>query len=85
MLNLFDGIYDIDTIKMAIFQPRRDNVSTYTISKADLLKWAEEVLKPIAALASEGTGQFKAGAHCQFCKVKATCPKPAEYNHDIAK
>lgn len=85
MLNLFDGIYDIDTIKMAIFQPRRDNVSTYTISKADLLKWAEEVLKPIAALASEGTGQFKAGDHCQFCKVKATCRKRAEYNLEMAK
>ena len=27
-LEAFDGIYDIETISMTIFQPRRDNVST---------------------------------------------------------
>ena len=26
-LELFDGIYDIDTVRMAIYQPRRENVS----------------------------------------------------------
>src|SRR5699024_6384295 len=38
-LALFDGIYDIDTVSMTIFQPRRENVSTYTISKEELLTW----------------------------------------------
>ena len=32
-LQLFDSIYDIDSVIMTIFQPRRDSVSTYTISK----------------------------------------------------
>ena len=84
-LELFDGIYDIETVQMTIFQPRRDNLSTYTISKADLLKWADEVLAPTAALAYEGKGEFKAGEHCTFCKVKATCRKRAEYNLELAK
>lgn len=82
---MFDGIYDIDTIKMAIFQPRRENVSIYTMSKADLIKWADEVLAPTALLAMEGKGDFNAGSHCQFCKVKATCRKRAEYNLELAK
>lgn len=43
-LEVFGDIYDINQIKMTIFQPRRDNISTYTISKEDLLKWADEVL-----------------------------------------
>lgn len=30
-------------------------------------------------------GEFKAGGHCQFCKVKATCRKRAEYNLEMAK
>lgn len=85
VLEMFDGIYNIDTIKMAIYQPRRENVSSYTMSKADLLKWAEETLKPTAALAMEGKGDFKAGSHCQFCKVKATCRKRAEYNLELAR
>ncbi len=85
ILEMFDGIYDIDTLKMAIYQPRRENVSIYTISKADLLRWAEKVLAPTALLAMEGKGEFKAGDHCQFCKVKATCRKRAEYNLELAR
>ena len=30
-LELFDGIYDIDTVRMAIYQPRRENVSVYAM------------------------------------------------------
>ena len=84
-LEAFDDLYDIDRITMTIFQPRRDNISTWSCSKKDLLSWAEEVLKPTAALAYEGKGEFKAGDHCQFCKAKATCRKRAEYNLELAK
>ena len=84
-LEVFGDIYDINQIKMTIFQPRRDNISTYTMSKDDLLKWADEVLAPTAQLAYVGEGEFKAGDHCTFCKVKATCRKRAEYNLELAK
>ena len=56
-----------------------------TMSKADLYQWAEETLAPIAKLAYDGKGDFKAGEHCRFCKVKATCRKRAEYNLELAK
>lgn len=82
---MFDGIYDIGTVKMAIYQPRRENISVHTMSKDELLKWADEVLSPTALLAMEGKGEFKAGEHCQFCKVKATCRKRAEYNLELAR
>mgnify|MGYP000778815532 CR=1 FL=1 len=84
-LEAYGDLYDIHQIKMTIFQPRRDNVSTYTISKEKLLKWADEVLAPTAQLAYIGEGEFKAGDHCQFCKVKSTCRKRAEYNLELAK
>ena len=84
-LETFDDLYNISTIEMTIFQPRRENVSASSISKEDLLKWAQDVLKPTAALAYEGKGEFKAGDHCQFCKVKATCKKRAETNLELAK
>ena len=85
VLEMYDAIYDIDTVKMAIFQPRRENVSIHTMSRDELLKWADEVLAPTAKLAMEGKGEFKAGGHCQFCKVKATCRKRAESNLELAK
>lgn len=84
-LEAFDGIYDIDRVTMTIFQPRRDNISTWSCTKEELLKWADEVLAPTAALAYEGKGEFKAGEHCQFCKVKATCRKRAEFNLELAQ
>lgn len=55
-LELFDDIYDIDSVAMSIYQPRRQNVSEWQISKNDLLAWADEVLKPTAELAWDGKG-----------------------------
>jgi len=82
---LFDVIYDFDEVQMTIIQPRRDNISTYSISKDELIHWAEETVRPIAKLAFEGKGDFKAGKHCQFCSVKATCRERAEANLALAQ
>lgn len=84
-LNLFDGIYDINEVSMTIFQPRKENISTFVMAKDSLYSWAETVLAPTARLAFDGEGDFKAGEHCQFCKVKATCRKRMEYNMELAK
>ena len=84
-LELFDGIYDIDAVRMAIYQPRRENVSVYGMAKEDLLQWAEGELTERAKLAYAGEGEFCAGEHCKFCKAKAVCRKRAEYNLELAK
>lgn len=84
-LNLFESLYDIQTVRMIIFQPRRDNISTAEVTKEELLGWAEKVLIPAAALAAKGEGDYSAGKHCQFCRIKATCRKRAEYNLQIAQ
>ena len=84
-LNLFESLYDIQSVRMIIFQPRRDNISTAEVTKEELLGWAEEVLIPAAALAAKGEGDYSAGKHCQFCKIKATCRKRAEYNLQMAQ
>ena len=84
-LDTYEYLYSIQTIRMTIFQPRRDNISTYEISRDDLMKWAEEILKPTAALAYNGEGEYNAGDHCQFCKAKATCRKRAEHNLELAQ
>ena len=84
-LDTFGSLYDFDRIRLTIFQPRRENVDTWETSKAELLRWADEVLAPIAKLAYRGEGEFCAGEHCQFCRVKATCRKRAEYAMELAK
>ena len=84
-IDTFGDLYDINRIRLSIFQPRRDNVDTFELTKADLLQWADDVLAPIAKLAYEGQGEFEAGNHCQFCRVKATCRKRAEYAMELTK
>jgi len=84
-LELFDGIYDIDTVRMAIYQPRRENVSVCVMAKDDLLQWAYNDLMAKAKLVYAGEGEFQAGEHCRFCKAKAVCRKRAEYNLELAK
>jgi len=84
-LEIFDGIYDIDTVSMTIYQPRRDNVSTHTVFKESLYQWADEILKPTAELAYAGKGEFCCGEWCQFCKIKHECRARADYNMDLAR
>lgn len=84
-LELFDGIYDIDTVRMTIYQPRRDNVSTYELSKDELYHWAVEVLKPTADLAFTGDGNFLCGEWCGFCKAKHDCRARADANLELAR
>ena len=79
-LDTFGDLYDIKRIKVSIYQPRRANICSWETGKEDLLTWADEVLAPAAKLAYAGEGEFTAGDHCVFCKVKATCRKRAEEN-----
>ena len=84
-LELFDAIYDIDTVAMTVYQPRRQNISTFAMSKDDLYRWAEEVLKPTAELAFAGDGNFLCGEWCGFCKAKHECRARAEANLLLAQ
>jgi len=84
-LDTFGDLYHIRRVKLSIYQPRRENVDTFELTTEELLRWAEDVLAPIAKLAYEGGGEFHAGDHCQFCKVKATCRERAEYSMALAR
>ncbi|WP_058301718.1 DUF2800 domain-containing protein [Gorillibacterium timonense] len=79
-LSGYSFLYDIREVRMTIVQPRLDSISTDTMSVDELLAWAEEVVQPAAALADAGEGEFKAGDHCRFCKVKGSCRARADAN-----
>lgn len=78
-LKQFGMFYDIQTVSMAIVQPRiTEDVSEETITKEELLAWGEQI-RPIAEKAVTGIGaEFKEGTWCRFCKGKAVCRARAE-------
>ncbi len=84
-LELFDSLYDIDTVSMTIYQPRRQNIGTFTLPKHELYLWADEVLKPTADLAFVGDGNFLCGEWCGFCKARNECRARAEANLELAR
>lgn len=77
-------LYAIDSVKMTIVQPRNGGESSDTLSVEDLLAWGRSI-KPIAQMAIAGKGDFKAGEHCQFCRVAERCKALAEYQFSLAQ
>ena len=84
-LDTYGSLYDIKTVRMCIFQPRRDNVSIEEMPIDELLAWADAELIPKAQQAWNGEGELAAGDHCIFCAAKAVCRARAEYNLELAK
>lgn len=70
---------DFSTLELCIFQPRLDHVSEWSISKDELLTWANTVLAPRAKLAADGKGEMCAGPHCRFCSHAPVCRALSDY------
>ena len=84
-LELFDMLYDIQTVTMTIFQPRLSNISVWSIDADELYRWAEEDLKPKAEMASKGEGEYTPGSWCRFCKARNQCRARAESFLELAR
>lgn len=77
-LEIFDSLYDISEVSMSIYQPRRENACTWTISADALRAWAENELKPRAEQAFKGLGNYRSGEWCRFCRAAVKCRARAE-------
>ena len=85
VLNMAEALYDIETVRMTIFQPRLGNSSTWSVSPEYLKRWGEEVLRPAGAQALMGAGDFSAGTWCRFCRARNQCRARAESFLEMAK
>ena len=65
-------------IRLTIIQPALHNISTASITRAELLVWRDEHLIPAARQTVEGAGSYHVGDHCRFCPVRPTCRARAE-------
>ena len=72
-LNDYGFAFDVQKVRLHIFQPRLNNVSTDELTVDDLLTWAEKTVKPIAEKAAKGKGGYKPGAWCKFCPHAGRC------------
>lgn len=81
---LFGDIYDLNTVRMTIIQPRLDHISTEEMPLMDLFKWAETVVAPAAKEAAGEKGHTESGDWCRWCPAKAICRTRAEKQLELA-
>lgn len=84
-LSTYESLYDIKEVSLSIFQPRRENVQTWTVSVEELKSWAENELKPKAQMAAKGDGEYCPGDWCQFCRAAVKCRARAAEKLRIAE
>ena len=81
-LEYYAQLYDIENIRMTIFQPRLAGIqSSDEITIDALLKWAEKTVKPKAKQAFNGKGKFAPSEKtCKFCRAREQCKARYEKN-----
>ena len=82
---LFRDIYDLETVRMTIIQPRLDHISTEEMPLQALFNWAETVVKPAAQMALSKDAPTTCGDWCRWCPARATCRTRAEKQLELAQ
>lgn len=84
-LSEYGCIFDFKSVEMTIYQPRLDNISSWSISPEELILWGENVVRPRAEMAFRETGDCIVGKHCDegFCKARPVCRKYNEQKLDL--
>ena len=82
----YDYLYDINSVRCTIFQPRKDNISESTVSVDELKEWGKMVKQKVE-LALSADAECKAGEYCDshFCKARAVCRAYNEKRQELAK
>lgn len=84
-LDTFGLLYGFDKIRVHIYQPRIDNISTADYTVEELEEWMDKEVKPKAELAIKGEGEQKPGDWCKFCKVRGNCAARMKANTENLK
>lgn len=71
----------IEDITIHIVQPRLDNISEYHRSKKQIIRWANNTVRPKAEEALSDNAPFTPGEkQCLWCKAKGDCTAYAKFS-----
>lgn len=74
-----DILGDTEWVDMTIFQPRLDNISSWSLPATELRDWRDSIL-PVAVEALSEDAQFGPSAEaCRFCPAAGVCKARMEY------
>lgn len=70
----YDWLYDFQTIRMRIAQPRLNHWDVWEISREELLEWADEARGKAYRAWKRNADRTPSPKACQWCKVSVGCP-----------
>lgn len=79
----YDPIYNFLEIEIRIAQPRFNHFDTWTVTRDELLEFAEYVKARTAAAWNLEAPRRPSEKACQWCRVKATCTALAKLADDL--
>ena len=85
LIDSFNHLYDINKVRLCIYQPRLSNVSEWETDVVSLFEWGEKVLRPTIIKIRDGSEEFHPGKHCKFCRAKPVCKALRDKSMNIAK
>jgi hypothetical protein len=85
-LNEFGFLYDVETIRLTIVQPRLGHIETETMSVDELRQWiGDEVETALAASTAPDAPRTPGEKQCRWCAHKANCPELAAHSMAVAQ
>lgn len=79
----YDHLYHFEEIEMRIAQPRLNHFDSWTISRAELLEFADYLKERANAAWQVNAPRCPSEKACQWCKVKADCVALARLQHAL--
>ena len=84
-MSAFDLSYDFSRVKMVIYQPRLDSVTSEELTADDLRSWGKAVIVPAAKRALSKSPKYTPGPWCKshFCPAAGSCKARAAKMHEF--
>jgi len=80
----YQWLYDFNTIKIVIFQPRLNHTDEWEITTEELLSWGKTIKAKAADTLKDDAPIIPGEEQCNFCKAKSTCKVLASHNVKLA-
>lgn len=84
-MSAFDLSYEFSRVKMVIYQPRLDSVTSEELTADDLRSWGKAVIAPAAKRALSKNPKYNPGPWCKshFCPAAGSCKARAAKMHEF--
>jgi len=80
----YDDLYDFEKITLVIVQPPLENISTWTVSREELIDFASKLVDAKKRIDNEPDVFVLSEKGCKWCRSKSSCPEQRRLANEAA-